>query len=195
MKLWRLIGLACVMVVLGACQQPIEIPPEFPGARTAPNPDFLAGSIWENESTTGILREFALLPMSGVRVTIQGSANSAGNRIPGLTDGIYQLSMALPAAGQQLLNGYPIAITNAHAILFTDNAASPTTAEIAVLIPDSRLKPQYFVLLGSYIKGVDTMEWELLVPAETKHGVELVPAPAALSQGELVFRRKKISLP
>jgi hypothetical protein len=120
-----------------------------------------------------------------VVAVIHGSKN--------LINGIHKLRLTVPRQGQYLLSGYPTAISGPYAILFTDNTEDPSTAQLALLVPNPLLSYGYFVLLGSYIRGVDSMEWDVFVPERQRECIELVSAPNALSSGELIFKRAQSS--
>ncbi|MBI3544782.1 MAG: hypothetical protein HY075_16040, partial [Deltaproteobacteria bacterium] len=190
--------LALWIVALGlstaACQGPAEAPPIIPGTSPAPNADFLQGSSWINESPLSPFRELRLLPEPdhALLAVVDGARAAAAAKLPGLPDGVHRLRLVGPGPGQKLLAGYPVSLAYPYAVLFTDNAANPSVAQLALLVPLEAKAFPYFVLLGTYVKGLDTMEWEMFVPKPRGNGggVELEPAPATFFKGELVFRRR-----
>lgn len=168
------------------------LPTDLPPLKDTPNPDFVAGSKWLNESATSPFKEINIGVKNYVVLRIDNRDSASEQLIPGLATGMYTVRLSTPAAGQKLLSGYPYLVQAVTGIWFTDNPMNPATAQLAVLVPMGQMAPNYMVLMGTYLAGLDTMEWDVFIPTHDAGSnlVQLKPAPSALYKGSLVFRKQ-----
>ena len=78
-------------------------------------------------------------------------------------------------------------------------------AQLALMLPLEREQSQllalvlgepqgvgYVVLLGSYVRGLDTMEWDVYAPRLAADGrAELRPLASSYFKGQFEFRRRR----
>lgn len=186
--------LSLSLIAVGCPESPsAPLPTDLPPRVDVPNPDFLKASIWESEDSRSPLREIRFREKNVVTVRVETEAGRT-SPIPGIiTDGTYTLPLAKPDDGQSLFMGYPLSVATPRAIWFTDSPLNPSTAHLCVLLPVRPGGPDYLVLVGMYVRGLETMEWDIMTPVQYPGAPKLELRPAANSayKGELIFRRKK----
>lgn len=185
------IGLA--ITAAGCPESPgTPLPSDLPARRDIPNPDFLQKSVWLAESPRSPLREIRLAEKNLVSIRLE---NAPGRITPipgGLANGTYALELAQPDEDQTLFQGYPRSVSTPQAHWFTDNAQNPSTAHLCVLLPVRPGGPDYVVLMGMYVRGLETMEWDIMTPVRYPGSkkLELRPTSGSAYKGELIFRRE-----
>lgn len=185
--------LACAAITAGCPEPPGKpLPGDLPQSKDVPNPDFLAGSKWVNESSSSPFKEIQIGVKNFIVLLVDNRGASPDEIIPGLAGGVHPLRLSEPAPGQKVLGGYPLMVQATSAVWFTDNPVNPMTAHLVVLVPVGQVMPNYIALVGTYVAGLETMEWDIMVPTRQPgaNSAELRPAPSALYKGELVFRRR-----
>jgi hypothetical protein len=171
------------------------IPTDLPQTTDVPNPDFLVGSLWSSESSISPLRQIQFLKQNYVVLTVENPKDVNAPTIPGLVTGSFSLRLSQPTAGQGIYTGYPLMVSSPRAIWFTDNPKNPGIAHLAVMLPLTPDGPNYFVLLGMYVRGLETMEWDLFIPVPSSESdeakLDLRTSPDSTFKGQLVFRKIK----